>query len=67
MEKPDAGHQQSASGAEPRGNGAADRKTSEAARKHWDAALDNPEARAFLKRAMERRERMEREGLIHRP
>jgi hypothetical protein len=33
----------------------------------WDSALDDPEAKAFLERAMKRRARMEEQGLIHRP
>lgn len=33
----------------------------------WESAIDNPEAQAFLKGAVERRKRMQEEGLIHGP
>jgi hypothetical protein len=33
----------------------------------WESAIDNPEAQAFLKGAVERRKQMQEEGLIHGP
>lgn len=38
-----------------------------AAKRRWDAALEDPEAHEFLERAMNRRKQMEEQGLIHRP
>ena len=33
----------------------------------WESAIDDPEAQAFLKGAVERRKQMQEEGLIHGP
>jgi hypothetical protein len=62
---PDTSRQNDA--APPPQEDASDRTKTEAAHKRWESAIDDPEARAFLKRAMERRAQMTREGLIHRP
>ena len=50
-----------------RQDGSAPQTVSAAGRERWESAIENPEAKAFLKRAMDRRAKMDREGLIHRP
>lgn len=45
----------------------ADQSVSEDGRRRWESAIDNPDAQAFLKSALERRKRMQEEGLLHGP